>query len=62
MGELEPGLYESLVTDELLATRARTVDEMELVSALCSFVGRASWRVERTEARVVATGGTAPKF
>jgi len=32
-----------ICTDELLDTRARTVDEMELVSALCSFVERASW-------------------
>ena len=28
-------------TDELLDTRARDVDEMELISALCSFVERA---------------------
>jgi hypothetical protein len=42
VSELELGLYESLVTDELLATRARTDDEMELVSAFCSFVERAN--------------------
>ena len=31
-----------ICTDELLDTRARTVDEMELISALCSFVERAT--------------------
>jgi uncharacterized protein len=31
-----------ICTDELLDTRARTVEEMELVSALCSFVERAT--------------------
>ncbi|MGZ0218967.1 MAG: DEAD/DEAH box helicase, partial [Acidimicrobiales bacterium] len=30
-----------ICTDELLDTRARTVDEMELISALCSFAERA---------------------
>ncbi|MBT5756481.1 MAG: TM0106 family RecB-like putative nuclease [Acidimicrobiaceae bacterium] len=30
-----------ICTDELLDTRARTVEEMELISALCSFVERA---------------------
>ncbi len=29
-------------TDELLATRAKTVEEMKLISALCSFVERAA--------------------
>ena len=30
-----------ICTDELLDTRARTVEEMTLISALCSFVERA---------------------
>ena len=30
-----------ICTDELLDTRARTVEEMALISALCSFVERA---------------------
>ena len=32
-------------TSELLDTRARTVPEMELISALCSFVERSATRV-----------------
>jgi uncharacterized protein len=30
-----------ICTDQLLDTRARNVEEMELISALCSFVERA---------------------